>query len=765
MSRAIGMSVLACVLIGSLAGAAPMRVGFTGSEAVKLDWGTHNLHVGDVNGDGLGDIVVVNNARARVECLIQRAEPEPTPPADLKPNELPDSAHFKRRPFLSEKHIYSLALGDLNSDGRTDMVYYGDPPELVVVYQNEEGEWGRRREFDITDGSHGSFALTVGDTNGDSLEDIVLLAEGGAYFIYQAEDGTLETPVKETGVASDVRGIALRDVNGDELLDLISVSFTEPEPLSIRLQDADGRLGPGRPIEGVRLRAIAFGDPRGSGRSSVVAIKMKSGRLVQWDVTMEEPEGPMLDGAMERYTLRGGNARQTPAAALGAFSEEGRLDLVVTVPDANEVEMLFQTESGYWAGRASFASLQDVTQLAVIDSDDDGLDELLLLSRGEEILGHASMDERGRWTFPRALRVPGKPTAVAVGDLENDGIPEIICGINADGDRSIVLLRRNEEGEYDAAETLPIEEPRADADGVMVFDLNQDGRQDICVFIPYEGMRVFTATAEGGFTDASREPDYGKGLVQNAKLKATGAGDINGDGKPELLLAEKNFARALRLDDAGRLEVVDQFNGRMPTSVIEGVSGADLNDDGTPEIVLVDSATRSLTVLRQNDLGVYGIEENVKITPLAFQELVMCGMDATPGPELLLLTRTDCRVLRPGRPKLTAREAASYATETRDGLLADVVCGDFNADGRDELLLNEVKENSLEIVAWDPESEDLVKVANWRIFEPKNYAGSRYSEDQDAIEPREFEIADVTGDARPDIILLIHDRVIVYPQE
>ena len=32
-------------------------------------------------------------------------------------------------------------------------------------------------------------------------------------------------------------------------------------------------------------------------------------------------------------------------------------------------------------------------------------------------------------------------------------------------------------------------------------------------------------------------------------------------------------------------------------------------------------------------------------------------------------------------------------------------------------------------------------------------------------EPRESAIADVTGDGRADLILLVHDRVLVYPQD
>jgi hypothetical protein len=32
-------------------------------------------------------------------------------------------------------------------------------------------------------------------------------------------------------------------------------------------------------------------------------------------------------------------------------------------------------------------------------------------------------------------------------------------------------------------------------------------------------------------------------------------------------------------------------------------------------------------------------------------------------------------------------------------------------------------------------------------------------------EPREAAVADITGDGKNDLIVLVHDRVLVYPQE
>jgi hypothetical protein len=57
-------------------------------------------------------------------------------------------------------------------------------------------------------------------------------------------------------------------------------------------------------------------------------------------------------------------------------------------------------------------------------------------------------------------------------------------------------------------------------------------------------------------------------------------------------------------------------------------------------------------------------------------------------------------------------------------------------------------------------------MASWRsrlhfqVFETDGHASQRKGS---PLEPRETIIADVTGDGRNDLVLLVHDRVLVYP--
>jgi hypothetical protein len=51
---------------------------------------------------------------------------------------------------------------------------------------------------------------------------------------------------------------------------------------------------------------------------------------------------------------------------------------------------------------------------------------------------------------------------------------------------------------------------------------------------------------------------------------------------------------------------------------------------------------------------------------------------------------------------------------------------------------------------------------HFKVFETdRHFQGRKGS----VLEPRETNIADVTGDGKKDLILLVHDRVLIYPQE
>ena len=68
-------------------------------------------------------------------------------------------------------------------------------------------------------------------------------------------------------------------------------------------------------------------------------------------------------------------------------------------------------------------------------------------------------------------------------------------------------------------------------------------------------------------------------------------------------------------------------------------------------------------------------------------------------------------------------------------------------------------EQSLEIASFAGD-KDLVPALTFRVFERKTFRNMG-----DAVEPRDLALGDVDGDGRTDIVIVVHDRVLVYRQD
>ena len=105
----------------------------------------------------------------------------------------------------------------------------------------------------------------------------------------------------------------------------------------------------------------------------------------------------------------------------------------------------------------------------------------------------------------------------------------------------------------------------------------------------------------------------------------------------------------------------------------------------------------------------------------------------------------------------------SYQTKIKDGTYGTFIAGDINSDGRTDIIMVEYKNNHIEILALDSEMKP-VPAMRFKIFEQKSYRKGK-GPGKAGVEPRELKIADVTGDDKDDLVTVIHDRIIIYPQD
>jgi hypothetical protein len=765
--RGFVTSVCALLVLAARGGDADTnRFGFTGPEIYPIDNGISLLRAADMDGDGLNDIIVVNNARAKINILYNRTGKTNLPPADdgmkKEINELPPDARFKITSIASEKRITALVVADLNGDGRPDLAYYGDPKELVVLYNQGSNGWSAPKRWPIEDGQMSPNALAIGDLHGSGRPGLVLLGENNIYYLAQNADHLLAEPEK-IPFSGAVKSVQALDIDGDGRDDLLLINWESPDPFRFRLQNAQGQLGPEVHFNFPPVRAYLADDLAGDHKMELVTIAMNSGRAQISSLTHKEAEP--LSGAFKTGQFQVLPLHRTTQAHRGILwadvNGDGLPDLLVAEPDSGQLTLYLQNADGTLGSAKTFPTLSGVTELAVSDWKKDGTNEIFVLSGEEHQIGVTKLDQNGRIAFPAILPFEGTPLTMAVGPLRPDSKPTLAVILDQDGKR--VLAARTADGQTRTQKLS--EEFKANPSSMTMLDANQDGLADLVVLIPYDKIKVLLQTATNTFDEENVLPPGG-----SAGDPWLSAADGDGDGKPEMLLAQKNFIRAVVLaSESDRstngkpvwsFHVKDQINGASSSSRIVGAAPLRNGTNAIASLFLLDSEQKALTLCERDQAGVWQVVRNLPLPVTDFSQLQAIGLGSSEANSLAFVgvNAVGTMSLRGQVWELT--ELDSYETPIEHGNLADVVSGDLNNDGRKDLVFLETAKNYLDLVSFDPPHK-LVPGNRWQVFEERTFRSRR----NDESEPREALVADVTGHGKNDLVILVHDRVLVYPQE
>jgi hypothetical protein len=771
---------LAAALAAALHLAAPARadapaVALAGPEIVKLDWNIRALAAADLDGDGLADLAVIDHDRASIEFLYQlkpgAAPTAPKPGARANRWEpVLDDARFRRAAVTIGFAAFDLAVGDLNGDGRPDLAFTAEPQPLTIRHQQADGSWREQKFPEAPAPARSLGTLKITDLDGDGRPDLAMLGQKEIALYRQQPDRTLAPPERLALADENCFGLELCDVNADGRPDLLYLANSARDTLRVRLQTAAQQFGPelAFPLKSTRC-TLQILPPATTGGPPVFAVATSPAGQLEFFALDPAASGDAGGGAAPRprvFAPPGGARTGATAYAFGDYDGDGREDLAMSDPGGAQVFVYFRQPDGGFTTPKKFPSFAEARALAATDWDGDGRADLLVASPKEQALGLASVNTDGRLGYPQPLPVPGRPLAVAAGDL-GDKRASIVALAEDKGARSVVILQRQRDGSAKVARTLPLDGLKTDPRAVRLVDANQDGRLDLAIFVPLDAMRLLVQQPDGGFTDASAGAGFRKGLVDDLDAAAFATGDIDGDGKPELLVSSGAMTRALRLDAKGALAVVDQFNARdsaaeIANAFVVPAAAAKSGERGRPDVLLYDSKGEQFQRLHAGADGVY---EVAVVSPAGKLEVVAAEARAPRGggaPELFLLGNGRFWWLPAGRDQLALRALSTHTTDLPETGYADVTAGDLTGDGVPELVTVDLRKNVVEILARDPATGAWASRLHFKVFEADEHFSGRKGS---ALEPRETVIADVTGDGKKDLILLVHDRVLVYPQQ
>lgn len=763
--------VMACfvsTILSVSAGLATNRFGFTGPEIFPIDNGISMLHAADLDGDGLNDLIVVNNARSKISLLYNQTGK--TNLASVKPltkqevNDLPPDARFRIDAIPSEKRIGGLIVTDLNGDGRPDIAYYGEPKELLVIYNQGTNSWSVPKRWAIDDGQPTPNALTYGDINGDGLVDLVLLSENHFYVIKQDADHKLGEAEK-LPLASVVRSVQILDIDGDGRNDLLFVSFDSATPFRFRLQKADGQLGPEIYFKLPPIHSY-WGDNLEGGKQAFIATVTRDTGRAQISKFVRKPaetlSGEFKQGQFQVWPLDRSD-KSKRGLVWADVNGDGRTDLLVAEPERGQISFYEQKADGALASPRTFPTLAGVSEIAVADWDGDGKPEVFQLSADERQIGISRMDDKQRLPFPDLLPLEGRPLSLAVGKLHPQDKPTLAVIVLGADDRRILVTRA---ADGKTKSRILGEKFKSNPTTLLFHDVNQDGLMDLVALVPYEKVKVLLQVEGKDFDEQDVAPPGG--TVEQPWLSVA---DVDGDGKPELLMTQKNFLRAVVLKPevavAGStnkpgwaFQVKEQINGAESNSRLTGAAAVTRGTNTVPSLFLLDAERKALTLCERDAAGVWQVVKNIPLPVSDFSSVQPVAWGGGAANSVAFLGLNSVAWMSLTGEVWEFQSLDGYETPIKDGFLNDMVSGDLNNDGRKDLVFLETAKNHVDLVLFD-ENHKLVPGDRWQVFEQRTFRGRG----GEMAEPREALVADVTGDGKNDLIVVVHDRILVYPQE
>jgi len=229
-----------------------------------LDTPANSLRLADLNGDGRLDLVTVSDSSSLVSLWHQSVT---------------GTFEAVGTAALGGESARDVEVGDLDGDGRLDLVVSlvvaGRNPHLAVLRQQTDGRFAAPMLLS-TGSLFGATAVALGDVNGDGRMDIVATTGGNSptWFavFYQAADGSFP-PATQVPTHDGPWGVRVVDVDKDGRADIV-ISHRGHDLVGIYLQRAGGTLSREElydaPSGPVCVQNLAVSDVDGDGLADIV---------------------------------------------------------------------------------------------------------------------------------------------------------------------------------------------------------------------------------------------------------------------------------------------------------------------------------------------------------------------------------------------------------------------------------------------------------------------------------------------------------------
>jgi hypothetical protein len=343
--------------------------------------------------------------------------------------------------FATASAPESVAIGDLNADGKPDLVLSSSGKISVLLNTTPNGATTPSFATHVDFAATGPYTAVIADLNGDGKPDLAVASEyGPAVSVLLNTTAAGATTPSFTGAVNFTTGsqpvsIAIADLNGDGKPDLVAADSNATAVSVLLNTTANGATTPSFAAKvdfatDTAPTHVAAADINSDGKPDLVVVDVDLSAQTSLVTVLLNTTAPAAAtpsfAAMVGFPTRGGIR-----FAAGDLDGDGKPDLVTAASGANVVSVLLDTTTSgattpTFTSHVEFATGMWANSVAIGDFDGDGKPDLAVSANTSNVVSVLLNATASGATTPKFTRTTdfatgAGPTYVATGDLNGDG--------------------------------------------------------------------------------------------------------------------------------------------------------------------------------------------------------------------------------------------------------------------------------------------------------------------------------------------------------